>query len=70
MTKERLAEIRKVLEEYDHYELWMPLVEEIIEAIELEPTLLDIMRMPLKDTLALKRKLDIQRTEEKKNEGE
>ena len=56
MTKKRLTEIRENLEAYDHHELWMPLVEEIIEAVELEPTLIDIMRMPLKEVLALRKK--------------
>ena len=32
MTKIRLSEIQVMLEEYDHHKLWMPLVEEIINA--------------------------------------
>ena len=59
MTRKHLAEILKVLEEYDHHKLWMPLVEEIARAVEFEPTLLDIMSMSLEDALALRKKLGL-----------
>ena len=39
MKKKRLSEIRVMLEDYDHHELWMPFVEEIINAVEVDKVL-------------------------------